>query len=1801
MAERRARKRRQIEVRQEKADQALVHDEQLLWERMEEIIDQEEIVDHGDLVGQKDLVSQEDPATALLHYTSKPTEDTDEEPVETKKVLKRKIRAANRKIKELESESLAMQQQLNKLRSIPVIKTPTGTSLRTEKYKRTKGKKLSDDERRAILHLLELCFQEKNLGKSVSTADPFLRTAVYFGVSPRTVRDAHMGKNLQDFRRAVIQAHDELSEEFAQITRRTDPLQKRSSIPIGSWDTHSPVEFAPIDGFLPRPFRREESIVLQDQRMAQALKLLTEYNILQCQQLSFDNRRLFRRFMIYAIDNNDNNRPVPLLGQSQTQIKQALIMVLLNMNVDPWIFSHKSEQTPDGYTPITIFQSDQSKRLLDIYLDMPSPRASNDPYMCPDIQPPPTSVQRILDRALSQDIPKGMRTKLYGYQKNSLWKLLRRELCPDYLISPTLIPVQDMNQQTYYINVANNPPSFCRNPLERWEDVRGGIICEDMGTGKSCLCIALIMQTRDQFSQPPASATRIFCELYPFAPPSAIMVRDGTMSVDNEATLLARGSAIPTLRDLAAAAVKINNIEYRKASEYINDDTMEMLEAMSVYYYAEESTSRTSRTRGFRMAKLALEVYLSSSTLVIVPPDLTDQWCNEVNKHAKDHALKLLRIESDDKEIPDHRTLMKYDMVLITQNRFTKEYEPGAYSNKHTRGKAQCQCKELYISCRCPIPRVVSPLMQVHWKRVIVDEGHSLGVKMSDHTLLAEVLHADRRWVCTGTPTFNLGNLMPSSSSSNNEAPVSDKGDLDRLSTLMRLFLHIQPYYEQKTLFSTTLVKPLREHHSISTGSCSPSDEWSLESLSSIARLRHLMDRIMVRNKPEDVINDVKLPPLYERIVGLDLEFFQVLTINCYVGIIQANAVLSEREDQDYFFHPSNRKHLSRVIENLKDGCFWNPAGKDFQSTLRNTLDNVKQAIQKHRSTPGGKYPEDDFQLLVDIRNHLNDALMNDEWRAIQKTQEVGYYCGNLPMAVQQAHALIPSDEVPPVFMWTRETATEGSRREASVTRDSENVCVMLANQITNLRSEMQKILQTEEPGYIPTRRISNPQPLQNNHPIVIDLDPIRVEENTSASQTSQASNAIPPSVARNGGTLLDRAQELKSSMTREQMSKATIICSTSSKLNYIASQILRHQKSEKAIVFCQGQTTLYYIHEYLTLAKVRCQMYHTHGMTKKERSNNIMTFNTSENVSAIIMDIKHGAHGIDLSSASRVYFVSPVWQTSTMRQAVKRAHRIGQTRPVFVETLVIKDSLEEAIMNRRKEIDDREESSESTLTPELGLDLVATSATHMRMAKIQKPKNGGKEIVDDSKIMHFMRNIKFMSLPARGRSLNWTSEEELSNRRGLMDSWKSAAHTYRTSDDQTAFKEDDSKYNLHDNSNAAIPFLFPNRNSWEIQKRRQQTESQHVSTMDQSDEYDQLEDLDQEEAMRSQDSNSVECTESLQHRLHDTATMGVRLGVRGDTQTYSPILISDDEDPSQADMDIDHTLDRESGLLDPMSLNAEVYRSVAEMGAEEPDIMLKMTKRKFIQDKRWQISTLVFPSTPTTLLERMDTLTLNNRKKEEDEKKISSLDRNKLEWRDGSVDRKVKIQSEYPTIQTAESSGHVKSETSFRPKVEVKDEFAGVAMKPEPEYYILFDHDDEDDNKGAVPLKFEAGGDNKDAVPLKLESDGNSESIDSKGSIAFVPKQAMSNFYILLDDDDEDSKNNEHIKNEFDKNELHSVKVESANFDTKATLIDPGYSSNNIQKRSSSLGRLNREGFEESIGSSSYVGESSSKKVRFI
>lgn len=67
------------------------------------------------------------------------------------------------------------------------------------------------------------------------------------------------------------------------------------------------------------------------------------------------------------------------------------------------------------------------------------------------------------------------------------------------------------------------------------------------------------------------------------------------------------------------------------------------------------------------------------------------------------------------------------------------------------------------------------------------------------------------------------------------------------------------------------------------------------------------------------------------------------------------------------------------------------------------------------------------------------------------------------------------------------------------------------------------------------------------------------------------------------------------------------------------------------------------------------------------------------------MMDLKQASTGLHCAAASRVYIITPIWRKEVEAQAIKRAHRIGQTREVFVETLVLKGTIEERLWRRRR------------------------------------------------------------------------------------------------------------------------------------------------------------------------------------------------------------------------------------------------------------------------------------------------------------------------------------------------------------------------------------------------------------------------------------------------------------------------------------------------------------------------------------
>jgi len=85
-------------------------------------------------------------------------------------------------------------------------------------------------------------------------------------------------------------------------------------------------------------------------------------------------------------------------------------------------------------------------------------------------------------------------------------------------------------------------------------------------------------------------------------------------------------------------------------------------------------------------------------------------------------------------------------------------------------------------------------------------------------------------------------------------------------------------------------------------------------------------------------------------------------------------------------------------------------------------------------------------------------------------------------------------------------------------------------------------------------------------------------------------------------------------------------------------------------------------------------------GTTEKDRVKAIDDFQTDPNVRLIAAQLTAASTAVTLTAASDVLFLEQSWTPAVNAQAAKRAHRIGQTRPVHVRTLVIANSIDEAV-----------------------------------------------------------------------------------------------------------------------------------------------------------------------------------------------------------------------------------------------------------------------------------------------------------------------------------------------------------------------------------------------------------------------------------------------------------------------------------------------------------------------------------------
>jgi superfamily II DNA or RNA helicase len=135
----------------------------------------------------------------------------------------------------------------------------------------------------------------------------------------------------------------------------------------------------------------------------------------------------------------------------------------------------------------------------------------------------------------------------------------------------------------------------------------------------------------------------------------------------------------------------------------------------------------------------------------------------------------------------------------------------------------------------------------------------------------------------------------------------------------------------------------------------------------------------------------------------------------------------------------------------------------------------------------------------------------------------------------------------------------------------------------------------------------------------------------------------------------------------------------TSSKVE-VLSEALQTAVSEghKALVFSQWTSLLDFIEPALKAAEIPFER--LDGSTA-DRAGVTQRFQAEDGPPVLLMSLKAGGTGLNLTAADHVFLMDPWWNPAAEAQAADRAHRIGQERPVMVYRLVSQGTVEERIL----------------------------------------------------------------------------------------------------------------------------------------------------------------------------------------------------------------------------------------------------------------------------------------------------------------------------------------------------------------------------------------------------------------------------------------------------------------------------------------------------------------------------------------
>lgn len=917
----------------------------------------------------------------------------------------------------------------------------------------------------------------------------------------------------------------------------------------------------------------------------------------------------FSNLRIYVLPDDLDNH---LVDRSHPSLRKKRLQLLnsLDFSNDAWEgrLRHHSHQSFPSLSPAakasTADNQPRNDSLLEIFNSIPSP--------APDV----TTINEPLPLSFMSDLiagtVNGITTELHPHQCRSAALMHQRETVPAKYLDPRLVPVLDQNQQVYYYDSITG--EMRRYP--RYYDASpGGILAEEMGAGKTLICLALIAATRDQ----PAEVPDIY-------------------QGDN-ITVRPR---IGSLMDMAAAAATKHACPWRSYLDSAYQHCIKALQRNPGWYYMPRPQSRRpSRTQNDQSPD---KIYLSQATLVVVPSNLLQQWRREISIHTQGLKVHISKTTAK-RNLARQRSeedLVSYDIILCSATTLEVLWQ-----------NARRQEPDGSYTLDCALGRV-------RYKRCIVDEGHKLGTSglsgaKTSLLMALNSLHTEARWIVTGTPSRGLFGVEKGSEDARIVAASSEtqeRQDLEHIGSMVTLFLKTRPWSNRchedgdtPAQWRTYMMQPTRSQQSAASKDC----------------LRSTLNSSIIRHQLSEVVH--LLPDIEVKVTRLEGSYQDKLALNLFSMVIICNAVQSQRTDRDYLFHPRNHRNLLLLVNNLQQANFF---GGLFFS--RHDIDLVVETAEEWLEDKEVIIDAADEELLRSAIAFGKVAGQNVIKHAANRYHELPLFVEHFPGNAAFDWRMAANGKGNANLLCTHSQAMVTAQKLLRPFLDSP---VNLNTYLNSGAFHSEGRTQREEDESRGTEESGNN---------------VRITLTGNTTMEGHVANRKHKIQATDGSMLTPPHTPEESVEIAAPLANTQLISTTSAKLSYLIDAIVKYHKEEQIIVFYEHDNVAWYIAGILEMLQVQ-HLFYSKTITSARRAQYISTFNHTDKFRVLLMEISQAAYGLDMRSASRIYFVSPILNPQVQAQAIGRVRRISQRKKVTVETLVLEDSLEEVIVQRQPSI----------------------------------------------------------------------------------------------------------------------------------------------------------------------------------------------------------------------------------------------------------------------------------------------------------------------------------------------------------------------------------------------------------------------------------------------------------------------------------------------------------------------------------